>query len=75
MTDDGTLPALADVCADRRRWAAGERPPVEDYLRRFPARASNPEAVLDLIYTEVVLREEHGERPTRTRPGFPTWPP
>src|SRR5262249_48843855 len=46
-----------------RRWRAGERVFVEEYLRRFPALAQRPEAVLDLAYAEVLAREEQGEAP------------
>jgi WD40 repeat protein/tRNA A-37 threonylcarbamoyl transferase component Bud32 len=47
----------------RQRWLAGERVPVEDYLRRYPALAEDPEALLDLVYGEFVLREEVGDKP------------
>src|SRR4051812_26119710 len=53
-----------ELCAElRRRWKAGERTPVEEFLRRFPDLNSDPDGLLDLIYSEVVLREESGERP------------
>jgi formylglycine-generating enzyme required for sulfatase activity/tRNA A-37 threonylcarbamoyl transferase component Bud32 len=51
---------LADQAA---RWRRLERVPVEVYLREQPALADHPEAVLDLIYHEVVLRETVGETP------------
>ncbi len=47
----------------RQRWQAGQRVPAEDYLRRHPELCSDPEAVLDLIYHEFLLRERAGERP------------
>ena len=47
----------------RQRWQAGERIPAEDYLRRHPALRANPEAAVDLVYGEFLLREGHGERP------------
>jgi hypothetical protein len=47
----------------RARWERGERPPVEDYLRGQPALRDDPEAVLDLVYNEVMLREAAGEAP------------
>jgi serine/threonine protein kinase/WD40 repeat protein len=46
-----------------RRWQAGERVPAEDYLARFPQVAADPEAALELIYGELLVREELGERP------------
>ena len=55
----------------RRSWrqrptlsvGAGARPSVEQFLQGYPDIASNDEALLDLIYTEYVVREELGERP------------
>jgi serine/threonine protein kinase/Tfp pilus assembly protein PilF len=47
----------------RRRWRAGERVLVETYLAHQPALAADTEGLLDLIYNEIVLREELGEKP------------
>src|SRR5262245_35604510 len=47
----------------RRRWQAGQRLPVEFYLRRYPAVEGDPEAALDLIYGEYLLRERLGPPP------------
>jgi hypothetical protein len=47
-----------------QRWNVGERIPVESYLRRYPTLEDHPEAVVELVYGEFQLREEHGERPT-----------
>src|SRR6516165_3475739 len=44
-------------------WQRGERVLVEAYLAKEPTLADDGEALLDLIYSEVLLREEHGERP------------
>jgi tetratricopeptide (TPR) repeat protein len=46
-----------------RRWQRGERPRVEDYLRQFPALGEDTEAVLDLVYGEVLLRQDAGDTP------------
>src|SRR5438128_1267015 len=55
---------LAQVLDDQRqRWRQGERPAVETYLRRYPALQSDADALLDLIYNEVFLREQAGDRP------------
>ncbi len=55
---------LVDVLlAQREAWKRGERPPVEDLLRRHAHLAGDDNAVLDLIYNEVVLRESAGQRP------------
>jgi tetratricopeptide (TPR) repeat protein len=43
------------------RWGQGQCVPVEDYLQRYPGLAADPEAVLDLIYSEALLREALGE--------------
>jgi serine/threonine-protein kinase len=45
----------------RQRWRAGQRVLAEDYLGRFPALRGDSETVLDLIFNEVLLREELGE--------------
>ena len=46
------------------RWGRGERVLVESYLSSDPALRDTPEVLLDLIYQEVVLREQQGETPT-----------
>jgi serine/threonine protein kinase len=61
-------PSVADRAASLRadqiaRWRRGERPSVEDYLVLRPDLADDADALLDLIYTEVVVREELGEKP------------
>jgi tetratricopeptide (TPR) repeat protein/tRNA A-37 threonylcarbamoyl transferase component Bud32 len=53
---------LAQALADQReRWQRGERALVEEYLAREPRLRGDREALLDLVYHEIVLREEHGE--------------
>ena len=49
-----------------KRWHRGERVPLEKYLVYVPGLKHRPEAVLDLLYSEVLLREELGERPQIT---------
>jgi tetratricopeptide (TPR) repeat protein/tRNA A-37 threonylcarbamoyl transferase component Bud32 len=44
-------------------WRRGEPVPVETYLAQQPALMGDAQAILDLIYHEIVLREEEGERP------------
>ena len=39
----------------QRAWAAGERPSVEELLKRFPALAGDAEATIDLAYSEYIL--------------------
>jgi serine/threonine protein kinase len=48
----------------RQRWQAGERIFVERYLRQDPTLSADSEGVLDLIYQEILLRQERGEKPT-----------
>jgi eukaryotic-like serine/threonine-protein kinase len=47
----------------RARWERGEPVPVEDYLRQHPELQVDREAVVDLIYQEVLLHQEKGEVP------------
>jgi serine/threonine protein kinase len=68
----GELPVIVDreawlrrLRADQaERWRRGQPIRVEAYLEQEPALASDAEALLDLVYSEVMLREERGERPT-----------
>jgi WD40 repeat protein/tRNA A-37 threonylcarbamoyl transferase component Bud32 len=52
--------ALADLS---ERWRRGGRVWAEAYLERLPALRSSSECVLDLIYGEILVREELGEAP------------
>jgi WD40 repeat protein/serine/threonine protein kinase len=45
------------------RWRSGERVPVEVYFRNHPALRDQAEQAVDLIYGEILLREELGEAP------------
>src|SRR3954471_13440999 len=57
-------PLLSLLLAHQRRgWRRGDRAPLETYLERQPELHADPEAVLDLIYNEIVLRAEVGESP------------
>ncbi len=47
----------------RTRWRRGDAVRVETYLERCPELRDAPEAVLDLIYNEMVLRQEAGHTP------------
>jgi hypothetical protein len=52
-------PMLALLLAyQRRARQRGERSAVEAYVAQHPALAADCEAVLDLIYQEVLLRDE-----------------
>src|SRR5262245_4753711 len=58
----GLLAAMLDE--QRRAWRNGERKLVESFLLRVPELGRDHAGQLDLIYNEIVLREEAGERPT-----------
>ena len=60
LPDKGSIPALWED--QRLRWGRGERAPVEAYLRALPPPIGDA-TLLDLIYGEFVLRQEHGEQP------------
>jgi hypothetical protein len=67
-------PSVAVLMSDlRARFSRGEPVRVEEYLTRHPELAGDADAILDLIYLEIVLREEHGEspRPEEYRRRFP----
>ncbi len=62
MTPDVPLPVA--LCLDqRRRWREGESIRVEAYLEQHPALRRDSDGLLDLVYNEIVLREEVGDRP------------
>jgi serine/threonine-protein kinase len=55
---------IALLQADQRqRWQRGDRVLVEAYLDRYPVLREEPEHLLDLIYNEMVLREDAGATP------------
>src|SRR5262249_59456847 len=60
-----TVPTPANSLLDEqnRCWLEGRPAGAEDYLERFPELRGDSEAVLDLIYNEVRLREDRGETP------------
>jgi tetratricopeptide (TPR) repeat protein/tRNA A-37 threonylcarbamoyl transferase component Bud32 len=47
----------------RGRWRAGDPVPAEVYLQRHPAVAADPDSAVDVIFNEILLREENGDRP------------
>jgi tetratricopeptide (TPR) repeat protein len=57
------LPLAALLDDQRRCWQGGAAPPVEEYLARHPGLADDADAVLDLIFQEIILREQRGEVP------------
>jgi predicted Ser/Thr protein kinase len=65
MTDLPTTLLARLLTEQRQRWAWGDRVRVEGLLRQHPELGDDPEAVLDLIYQEVFLRERQGQTPER----------
>jgi tetratricopeptide (TPR) repeat protein len=65
MSDKPSLagPALLLRLEQARRWRAHDRAPAEDYLARHPELSANPEYALEVVYGELLLREEDGETP------------
>lgn len=56
-------PSTPDDAIDelQQRWSQHECVQVEDLLKKHPHLGGNGPAVLDLIYSEVLLREERGQ--------------
>ncbi len=55
---------LAEVVRvdQRARWNRGERIPAEQYLADYPLLQDDPESSADVVYAELLLREERGEQ-------------
>jgi RNA polymerase sigma-70 factor (ECF subfamily) len=58
-----TLVAAVLAVDQWRRWHNGQRVLVEDYLRRWPALADAPDAAVELIHGEFLVRDEVGDAP------------
>jgi WD40 repeat protein/serine/threonine protein kinase len=55
---------LERVLADQRVcWGRGQRVPAEVYLERHPSLRGDADALLELLYHEILLREGRGEAP------------
>jgi serine/threonine-protein kinase len=53
---------VADIQAEQRAlWQAGNRVPIEALIARHPEIQSEAASIIDLIYSEVLLREDLGE--------------
>src|ERR1700722_6550955 len=56
---------LSAIRADQsERWQRGEALRVEHYFSQYPDLADDTEAVIDLVYAEILLRLESGESPS-----------
>ena len=56
-------PALALRLEQARRWRNHDRAQAEEYLARHPELNASPEYALEVVYGELLLREEDGETP------------
>src|SRR6516162_4240429 len=56
-------PALALRLEQAQRWRNRDRVPAEEYLAQHPELNANPEYALEVVYGELLLREEEGETP------------
>ncbi len=65
MAEPTSLPELVDDLRSeqRRRWLAGDRVAAEALFEREPRLLADPDCALELIYSEVLVREELGESP------------
>jgi len=63
--EQGEIPLGSLLSNDlEARWKAGQRLTVEDYLQHFPALRERVETLLDLLYSEWLLREQFGPPPS-----------
>ncbi|HEV3204187.1 MAG TPA: protein kinase, partial [Gemmataceae bacterium] len=52
------------LCSEQRRnWHQGERRLAESYLEKHPNLQTDADCVLELVYNEILLREEQKETP------------
>ncbi|MBX7106868.1 MAG: protein kinase, partial [Gemmataceae bacterium] len=72
-TDPGRASVARLLAEQRQHWRGGRRTPVESLLSDFKVAAADSEIILDLIYNEVILRQECGESPALAdyAPRFP----
>lgn len=54
------------LAAQQQRWRSGQRMTLEEITRQAPWLIDHPDELLDLIYSEVLLREDAGEHPLET---------
>jgi hypothetical protein len=60
--DDG--PLIRARQRQRAAWQAGKRLTVEELVAAFPELALDRDAVLDLVYMEILHRDSRREKPT-----------
>jgi serine/threonine protein kinase len=47
----------------RRRWQTGDHVLAEAYFQRYPALAADPDRALEVVYHEILLRDELNDEP------------
>ena len=52
------------IAWQQQQWQGGNRVRIEDLQQRYAWLQDQPDILLDLIYSEVLLRESAGEFPT-----------
>src|SRR4051812_10821714 len=76
--EDVSQPDYVRLVREQQRvlWRRGTPIRVESWVEKHPAFLNDTEAVLDLVYNEIVLREELGERPELAEyvERFPAYP-
>jgi tetratricopeptide (TPR) repeat protein len=78
LTPEAAATLVADLVNEMiRRWRQGEHLLPEDFLKRRPELWEHPEAVADLIYEELCLRQEYGPAVPQEQvlSRFPQWRP
>ena len=51
---------VAEIRAEQRaHWQAGRRVPIQTLLEQHPAIRDDEDSTVDLIYSEILLREGH----------------
>jgi hypothetical protein len=56
--------AVALAAEQYQNWQQGKRTPAEAYLHQFPVLSLDEDAACDLVYGELLLRQELGEAPS-----------
>src|SRR5215469_8417243 len=55
---------IEQLCSHQRQdWRDGRRCAVEEYIARRPDLLLDSDAILDLVYNEIILREASGDQP------------
>src|SRR5262249_18283719 len=74
--NDALCVAAAKLAQElREAWSRGESTRAEDFLARCPELRQQPTSAMEVIYEEVLLRQEHGQQDgwTELFQRFPQW--